>query len=48
MGFREYTIYYIRSLTPDSNGLYKLVGNTTVSTDLYNYLLIIKKGNKMF
>ena len=40
MGFREYTIYYIRSLTPDANGLYKLSGNTTVSTDLYNYLLI--------
>jgi len=40
MGFREYTIYYIRSLTPTSTGLYKLSGNTTVSTDLYNYLLI--------
>jgi hypothetical protein len=39
MGFREYTIYYIRSLT-SANGLYTLSGNTTVSTDLYNYLLI--------
>ena len=40
MGFRAYTIYYLRSYEPDENNIYKLSGNTTVSTDLYNYLLI--------
>ena len=40
LGFRQYTTYYIRSYTSDSNNYYKLIGNTTVSTDLYNYLLI--------
>lgn len=40
MGFRAYTIYYLRSYEPDENNVYRLSGNTTVSTDLYNYLLI--------
>lgn len=40
LGFREYTIYYVRSVTPDASGVYVLDGNTTLSTDLYNYLLI--------
>lgn len=40
LGFREYTIYYVRDVTPDASGVYVLNGNTTLSTDLYNYLLI--------
>ena len=39
LGFREYTTYFLRSYTP-LNGEYTLRGSTTVSTDLYNYLLI--------
>lgn len=39
LGFREYTTYFLRSYTP-VNGEYTLTGSTTVSTDLYNYLLI--------
>jgi hypothetical protein len=40
LGFRQYTIYYVRSVEPNANNEYILSGNTTVSTDLYNYLLI--------
>ena len=39
LGFREYTTYFLRSYTA-LNGKYTLQGSTTVSTDLYNYLLI--------
>jgi hypothetical protein len=45
LGFREQIIYYLReqtlSSTVNGNPVYTLLGDTTVSTSLYNYFLII-------
>jgi len=45
LGFREQIIYYLReqtlSSTANGNPVYTLLGDTTVSTSLYNYFLIV-------
>jgi hypothetical protein len=45
LGFREQIIYYLReqtqSNTVNGNPVYTLLGDTTVSTSLYNYFLIV-------
>ena len=40
LGFRANTIYYLRGVTPTTNNSIIISGDTTLSTELYNYLLI--------